>query len=93
LIRGAFLPERLSYIKERNIREEALMCELKRRLIKKAKKKHCHIFPCALKKDLNACFSVVDDRLFFWYNTHDKSTHVVSARVKPSTRLKLPVAA
>jgi hypothetical protein len=69
------------------------MCELKRQLIRKAKKKHSRIFPCARKKDLNACFTRVEDRLLLWYNTHDKSTHVVSARVKPETRLKLPVAA
>ena len=69
------------------------MFELKRKLIRKAKRKHSSIFPCARKKNLNACFTRVDDRLLLWYNTHDKSTHVVSARVKPSTRYRLPVAA
>jgi hypothetical protein len=68
------------------------MGELERQLIRKAKKKHNTIFPCARKRSFSTSFTRADDRLLFWYNTHDSSTHVVSARVKPATRHKLSVA-
>jgi hypothetical protein len=72
------------------------MCELKERLIKRAEKKHARIFPCARKQDFNACFTQVDDRLLFWYNTHDRSTHIVSGKIieaAPATGFMLPPAA
>ena len=69
------------------------MVELERRLIRKAKQKHRKILPCSRERTFSTCFTQTDDRLLFWYNTHDRSTHVVSARVKPATRHKLPVAA
>jgi hypothetical protein len=57
------------------------MGELEQKLIKKAMQKHKKIFPCARRGNFDRCFTREDDRLLFWYNTTDKSTHVISAKV------------
>ncbi|MBN2038226.1 MAG: hypothetical protein JW768_15905 [Chitinispirillaceae bacterium] len=68
---------------------EVIMGELEQRLIQRAVQKHKKIFPCAPKNDLQSCFTREKDRLLFWYNTKDRSTHVVSAKLiqeKPARR-------
>jgi hypothetical protein len=57
------------------------MGELEQKLIKKAMQKHKKIFPCARRGNFDACFTKEDDRILFWYNTTDRSTHVISAKV------------
>ena len=57
------------------------MGELEKRLIRRAIHKHKKIFPCARRRSLEACFTREKDRLLFWYNTKDRSTHVVSAKI------------
>lgn len=57
------------------------MDKLKQRLIREARLKHTKIYPCAEKRDFSECYTRSDDRLFFWYNTHDRSTHVVSEKI------------
>jgi hypothetical protein len=57
------------------------MGELERKLIQKAIQKHKKIFPCAHKGTFEASFTREPDRILFWYNTKDRSTHVVSARL------------
>ena len=60
---------------------EDTMGELEQRLIQRAIQKHKKIFPCARKNSLESCFTREKDRLLFWYNTKDRSTHVVSAKI------------
>ena len=35
------------------------------------------IFPCANTQQLNDCFTQAGNRLLFWFNTEDNSTHIV----------------
>ena len=60
---------------------EESMGEIERKLIKRAIERHKKIFPCARRGNFDACFTREDNRLLFWYNTTDKSTHVVSAKM------------
>ncbi len=53
------------------------MSEKHERLIKKAIEKHERIHPCSNKGEFRECFSVFDNKLIFWYNTDDDSTHVL----------------
>jgi hypothetical protein len=72
------------------------MSELEERLIQRALHKHKKIFPCARRNSLEACFTREKDRLLFWYNTKDRSTHVVSAKImqaRSSSRYKTAVSA
>ena len=62
------------------------MGELKKQLIRRALAKHKEILPCLRRKNLDACFTEEDDNLLFWYNTKDRSTHVVSAKLIRSKR-------
>lgn len=57
------------------------MGELERKLIQKAIQRHKNIFPCSRRGTFEASFTREVDRILFWYNTKDKSTHVVSARL------------
>ena len=50
----------------------------KTRMIKKAEKRHKKIYPCAHKTELEECFTSSSDFVFFWYNTEDHSTHVIT---------------
>lgn len=52
------------------------------RMIKKAEKLHKKIYPCAAKTHLDECFTNNKDFLFFWYNTEDHSTHVITEAIK-----------
>jgi hypothetical protein len=47
-----------------------------RKLIKKAQNKYKKIFPCRDKKSFAECFTSYNNRLFFWFDTEDQSTHV-----------------
>lgn len=67
------------------------MGELEQRLIQRAIQKHKNIYPCARRSTLESCFTREKDRLLFWYNTKDRSTHVVSAKLiehRPAVRRK-----
>ena len=46
-------------------------------LIKKAKEQYKKIFPCEGKDSLSECFTSHEDKVFFWFNTEDQSTHLV----------------
>jgi len=56
------------------------MGKLEESLIAKAIRKHKNILPCR-GKSFDASFTEERGRLLFWFNTRDKSTHVVSARI------------
>ncbi len=53
------------------------MSEYETALIDKAVALHQKIYPCAKKERLADCFTRHENRLFFWYNTEDQSTHVI----------------
>jgi spermidine/putrescine-binding protein len=57
------------------------MDDLKKTMIKKAKDRFKKIHPCGLRRKLDECFTVEDDRLCFWFNTEDESTHVLHTRM------------
>jgi hypothetical protein len=54
------------------------MNELKNRLISKAQEIFIKIYPCGGKRDLTDCFTVIGNKLVFWFNTEDQSTHLLS---------------
>lgn len=54
------------------------MNDIKLTMIEKARQNYSRIFPCGLKADLAECFTVEANRIFFWFNTEDETTHVLS---------------
>ncbi|MBN1309347.1 MAG: hypothetical protein JXA18_15590 [Chitinispirillaceae bacterium] len=62
------------------------MNELKTRMIRKAEKRHKKIFPCAQKSQFEECFTNNSDFVFFWYNTEDHSTHVITESLRKKVR-------
>jgi len=58
------------------------MTELEKSLITKASEMHESIYPCPPRKDFEHCFTRDSGKVFFWFNTEDKSTHVVMADAK-----------
>ena len=54
---------------------------LKEKLLTKAKDQYREIYPCSDLEDLSQCFTVIDNTVFFWFNTKDQSTHVLSADI------------
>lgn len=54
---------------------------IKKELVEKAKEQYEEIYPCNDVESLSDCFTVIDDELFFWFNTKDCSTHVLSSEV------------
>jgi hypothetical protein len=59
-----------------------MMSELELRLIRLATKKHTKIYPCAHKVHFEDCFTRYENQIFFWYNTEDQSTHVLTAQME-----------
>lgn len=53
------------------------MEQLKYRIIEKAIRKHKQIFPCGGRRELSDCFTIEGQQIFFWYNTSDRSTHLI----------------
>jgi hypothetical protein len=53
------------------------MNTIKRTMIKKAKNRFKKILPCGRKRKFAECFTVEKDKVFFWFNTEDQSTHVL----------------
>ena len=53
------------------------MNTLKKEMIKKAKIRFKKILPCGSKRKFAECFTIERDRVFFWFNTKDHSTHVL----------------
>jgi hypothetical protein len=54
----------------------ASMNSKQKKLYRKAVAKHEKIYPCKSKKSFQECFTISGDKLLFWYNTEDNSTHV-----------------
>jgi hypothetical protein len=53
------------------------MEHIKEKLIQTAKERFTHIKPCGKHKSLHDCFTVQDNTLMFWFNTHDDTTKVL----------------
>ena len=53
------------------------MNHYKAHLIKAAVSKYETIAPCSDKTSLEECFTVDNDKLLFWFNTPDCSTHLL----------------
>jgi hypothetical protein len=58
------------------------MSELQNKLIKEAREIYHQIFPCSSKRRLEDCFTIMDNKYLFWFNTADRSTHVVTGELK-----------
>jgi len=67
------------------------MNDIQNKMIKKAEKMHKKIYPCAEKSNLEDCFTKSNDFVFFWYNTEDHSTHVLTESLRKKTRRKTAV--
>ncbi len=67
------------------------MNELKTRMIKKAEKRHKKIFPCAHRAHFDDCFTNNNDFVFFWYNTEDHSTHVITEALRKRIKNRINV--
>jgi hypothetical protein len=50
----------------------------KNRMIKRASKTYGDISTCIHKKTFADCFTVVEDKLYFWFNSRDTSTHLIT---------------
>jgi hypothetical protein len=57
------------------------MNALKKIMIKKAKSRYKKILPCGRRRKLDDCFTVEKDKVFFWFNTEDQSTHVLHGQI------------
>ncbi len=58
------------------------MNEIKKTMISEAAQKHTSIYPCGNYLNLEDCFTTYEDQLMLWYNTEDKSTHVIIKAIK-----------
>ncbi len=47
------------------------------KIIKEAIRKYKRIYPLPHKATLYECFTYYDNRLLFWFNTKDYSTHLI----------------
>lgn len=65
------------------------MGEREKKLIARALGKHERIFPCAQKQCMTDCFTEIGDQLFFWFNTEDNSTHVITENISELSRRPL----
>jgi hypothetical protein len=65
----------------KNSADTITMGDLKKIMIKKAKDRYKKIRPCGRRRKLDECFTVEDDRLCFWFNTEDQSTHVLHTQM------------
>jgi hypothetical protein len=60
------------------------MAEIETLMISQAAKKYNKIFPCQHKETFDECFTRHEDKVFFWFNTEDQSTHVLVGVIEPS---------
>lgn len=53
------------------------MGKREQKLFKKARDIYKNITPCGSKKSFDECFTEYEDKLFFWFDTEDDSTHIL----------------
>ncbi|MBD3314757.1 MAG: hypothetical protein GF344_03135 [Chitinivibrionales bacterium] len=54
------------------------MNRMKRRLIQRARETYKTIYPCGGRPSFSECFTHYEDKVLFWFDTEDRSTHVVT---------------
>ena len=59
------------------------MNQIKMQLIDEARNTFHEIFPCGYGKGLEDCFTIIDNTLTLWFNTKDRSTHIVRIILPP----------
>jgi hypothetical protein len=57
------------------------MNKLKEQLISKAKDRFKKISPCPTRDSLDESFTIENNNIYFWFNTEDKSTHVLAEKI------------
>lgn len=57
------------------------MTDIEENLISEATALHSTIFPCSAQGEFEYCFTRDDEKVYFWFNTEDQSTHVISAEL------------
>lgn len=55
---------------------------VKKDLINKAVEKYTTIYPCRDKMSLAECFTMRENFLYFWFNTEDDDTHMISCELQ-----------
>jgi hypothetical protein len=58
------------------------MDEQKRTMIENAEKQFEKIHPCGSNTSFSDCFTTVGDVIVFWFNTDDRSTHVITSTTR-----------
>lgn len=53
----------------------------KEEMIDRARNEFEEIFPCSDNDRLDDCFTTDHNRLMFWFNTRDSSTHMLSTAI------------
>ena len=56
------------------------LSDFEKEMIEQATSHHGRIYPCAHKGSFTECFTEDNGLRFFWFNTEDKSTHVITAK-------------
>lgn len=54
---------------------------LKETLMERAKRRYKIIFPCSRSGKFKDCFTRYNKTLYFWFDTKDHNTHVVSKKL------------
>jgi len=60
--------------------EQKDISSIKQKLMLDARLMYPSISPLKGKKSFHECFSVFNKELVFWFNTADKSTHILKAK-------------
>jgi hypothetical protein len=64
------------------------MNEIKEQLVLHARNKYLKIYPCGKGKKLEDCFTIEKDRVYFWFNTVDESTHLAVSSNSSGTQIE-----
>ena len=56
------------------------MNQTKEDLIRRARETYRDIAPCSTKRDFSECFTTEGNNILFWFNTADKTTHMMTAQ-------------
>ena len=54
---------------------------LQQSLSEKARETYRNVYPCGFDRRLQDCFTTMGDKYVFWFNTDDRSTHIVVAKL------------
>ncbi len=57
------------------------MSRKKKKLIQKARSLYNKISPCGAKRTFEECFTLSENTLFFWFDTEDHSTHILTEKI------------